>query len=157
MGNGFDVHRFGPGDHVMLCGIKVPHNQSLVGHSDADVALHALADAILGAIGAGDIGQHFPPSESRWEGASSDVFVEAAAQHVVDAGGLIHNVDITIIGECPKVSPYREQMRKSIASMLGLSSRCVNIKATTTEKLGFAGRQEGLAAQATASIGLPAE
>ena len=157
VGSGFDVHRFGPGDHIMLCGIKIPHSQSLIGHSDADAALHALTDAILGAIGGGDIGQHFPPSDSRWLGASSNVFVEAAAQKVADAGGLIYNVDITIIGEYPKIGPYRENMRKSVASMLGLQSRCVNIKATTTEKLGFAGRQEGLAAQAIASIGLPAK
>tara|TARA_Y100001934_G_scaffold272886_1_gene362064 strand:- start:80574 stop:81731 length:1158 start_codon:yes stop_codon:yes gene_type:complete len=157
VGNGFDVHRFGPGNHVMLCGIKVPHSQSLVGHSDADVALHALTDAILGAIGAGDIGQHFSPDDNRWNGAPSSIFVEEAARNVVDAGGLIYNVDITIIGEFPKVNPYREEMRKSVASMLGILPRRVNIKATTTEKLGFTGRQEGLAAQATASIGLLAE
>jgi len=157
VGNGFDVHRFGAGDHVMLCGVKIAHDQGLVGHSDADVALHALTDAILGAVGAGDIGQHFPPSDDRWKGAPSDLFVKEAAKHVSNGGGQIHNVDVTIIGERPKIGPYRQQMRESVASMLGLPLRRVNIKATTTEKLGFAGRREGLAAQATASIGLPVE
>lgn len=157
VGNGFDVHRFGPGDHVMLCGIKVPHNHGLIGHSDADVALHALTDAILGAVGAGDIGQHFPPSDDRWKGAPSHVFVKQAAQHVLNAGGQIHSVDVTIIGERPKVGPFREQMRASVASMLGVPPTRINIKATTTEKLGFVGRSEGLAAQATASVGLPVE
>ena len=157
MGNGFDVHRFGPGDHVMLCGIKVPHNHGLIGHSDADVALHALTDAILGAVGAGDIGQHFPPSDDRWKGAPSHVFAKQAAQHVLNAGGQIHSVDVTIIGERPKVGPFREQMRASVASMLGVPPTRINIKATTTEKLGFVGRSEGLAAQATASVGLPVE
>lgn len=155
-GQGFDVHRFGPGDHIMLCGVKIPHAQGLVGHSDADVGLHALTDAILGAIGAADIGQHFPPGDPRWKGASSDRFLEHAASLVAAHGGIIAHVDVTIICEAPKVSPHRAAMVARIAGILGLNPSRVSVKATTTEGLGFTGRREGIAAQAVATIRLPA-
>jgi 2-C-methyl-D-erythritol 4-phosphate cytidylyltransferase/2-C-methyl-D-erythritol 2,4-cyclodiphosphate synthase len=154
-GTGFDVHRFGPGDHVWLCGVRVPHPQGLVGHSDADVGLHALTDAILGAIGAGDIGQHFPPSEERWAGASSDRFLAHAASLVDARRGCIDHVDVTIIAERPKVGPVRDTMRRRIGEILGLSVDAVSVKATTTEGLGFTGRAEGIAAQAAATVRLP--
>jgi len=156
-GSGFDVHRFGPGDHVWLCGIKVPHAQGLVGHSDADVGLHALTDAILGAIGDGDIGQHFPPSDPEWKGASSDRFLAHAAERVAARGGRIDHVDVTIIAERPKVGPHRDAMRIRMAEILGLRVDAVSVKATTTEGLGFTGRGEGIAAQATATVRLPSE
>lgn len=155
VGMGFDVHRFGPGDKVMLCGVAVPFEKGLEGHSDADVALHALTDALLGAVGAGDIGQHFPPTDARWKGAASRIFVEEAARLVRARGGRIDNVDVTVIGERPKVGPHREAMRRRIAELLALPETQVNIKATTTERLGFTGRGEGLAAQAVACIRLP--
>ena len=155
IGSGFDVHKLGPGDGVMLCGVNIPCDLTLIGHSDADVALHALTDALLGAVGAGDIGQHFPPSDPQWKGAASHLFVEAAAEHVRLIGGTISNVDVTIIGERPKVGPHREKMRANIARFLGISAQQINVKATTTERLGFTGRGEGLAAQAVASIELP--
>ena len=154
-GMGFDVHRFGPGDAVMLCGVSVPHDHGLVGHSDADVALHALTDALLGAVGAGDIGQHFPPSDPQWKGVESHIFVAEAARHIASAGGRINHVDITIIGERPKVGPHRDAMRRKVADMLSVSETSVNVKATTTERLGFTGRGEGLAAQAVATVELP--
>jgi 2-C-methyl-D-erythritol 4-phosphate cytidylyltransferase/2-C-methyl-D-erythritol 2,4-cyclodiphosphate synthase len=153
--SGFDVHKFGPGDHVWLCGVKVPHDHGLIGHSDADVGLHALTDALLGAIAAGDIGDHFPPSDERWRGAASDQFLAHAATLVRDRGGLIDHVDVTLICERPKVGPHREPMRARIADILGLGIDRVSVKATTTEKLGFTGRQEGIAAQAMASVRLP--
>jgi 2-C-methyl-D-erythritol 4-phosphate cytidylyltransferase/2-C-methyl-D-erythritol 2,4-cyclodiphosphate synthase len=154
-GQGFDVHPLGPGDHVWLCGIKVPHDRALIGHSDADVGLHAITDAILGALGAGDIGQHFPPSDPRWQGAASDQFLRHAALLVTERGGRIAHVDVTLICERPKVSPHRQAMIARIAEILGLAPDRISVKATTTEKLGFAGREEGIAAQAIATIRLP--
>jgi 2-C-methyl-D-erythritol 4-phosphate cytidylyltransferase / 2-C-methyl-D-erythritol 2,4-cyclodiphosphate synthase len=153
--SGFDVHRFGPGDHVWLCGIKVPHDAGLIGHSDADAGLHALTDALLGTIAAGDIGDHFPPSDDRWRGAASDQFLAHAATLVRQKGGIIDHVDVTLICERPKVGPHREAMRARIATILGVAVDRVSVKATTTEKLGFTGRQEGIAAQAMASVRLP--
>lgn len=153
--SGFDVHKFGPGDHVWLCGIKVPHDHGLIGHSDADAGLHALTDALLGTIAAGDIGDHFPPSDERWRGAASDQFLAHAATLVRERGGRIDHVDVTLICERPKVGPHREAMRARIAEILGLGIDRVSVKATTTEKLGFTGRQEGIAAQAMASVRLP--
>src|SRR5579872_641513 len=155
VGQGFDVHPFGPGDHVMICGLRVPHEAGLVGHSDADVGLHAITDAVLGAIGAGDIGMHFPPSDPRWRGASSDQFLRHAAGLVRQRGGVIAAVDLTIIGERPKISPHRAGMVERVAAILGLAPDRVSVKATTTERLGFTGRGEGLAAQAVATVRLP--
>jgi 2-C-methyl-D-erythritol 4-phosphate cytidylyltransferase/2-C-methyl-D-erythritol 2,4-cyclodiphosphate synthase len=153
--SGFDVHRFGPGDHVWLCGVKIPHDAGLVGHSDADAGLHALTDALLGTISAGDIGDHFPPSDERWRGAASDQFLAHAAHLVRERGGIIDHVDVTLICERPKIGPHREAMRARMAEILGLAIDRVSVKATTTEKLGFTGRQEGIAAQAMASVRLP--
>ena len=154
-GSGFDVHAFAAGTHVTLCGIDVPHDHGLEGHSDADVAMHALTDAILGAIAEGDIGSHFPPSEAKWKGAPSRVFLEHAAKLVAARGGAISNVDVTIICEAPKVGPHRDAMRASLAGILGIDVGRVAVKATTTEQLGFTGRREGIAAQATATVRLP--
>ncbi|MEQ8265660.1 MAG: bifunctional 2-C-methyl-D-erythritol 4-phosphate cytidylyltransferase/2-C-methyl-D-erythritol 2,4-cyclodiphosphate synthase [Parvibaculum sp.] len=151
-GAGFDVHRFGPGNHIWLCGVKVPHDAGLIGHSDADAGLHAITDAILGAIAAGDIGAHFPPSDPRWKGASSDIFLAHAAKLAKDAGARISHIDLTIICERPKVGPHAAAMRERIAGILGLEEGRVSIKATTTEGLGFTGRGEGLAAQAIATL-----
>jgi 2-C-methyl-D-erythritol 4-phosphate cytidylyltransferase/2-C-methyl-D-erythritol 2,4-cyclodiphosphate synthase len=151
-GFGFDVHRFAPGDRVMLCGVAVPHDRGLAGHSDADVGLHALTDAILGAIGEGDIGVHFPPSDEQWRGAASDIFLARARDLAAAKGGLIANVDVTLICERPKVSPYRPAMCARIAEILQIDISRVNIKGTTTEGLGFTGRGEGIAAQAVATI-----
>ena len=153
--SGFDVHKFGPGDHVWLCGVKVPHDHGLIGHSDADAGLHALTDALLGTIAAGDIGDHFPPSDERWRGAASNQFLAHAATLVRERGGRIDHVDVTLICERPKVGPHRDAMRARIAEILGLGIDRVSVKATTTEKLGFTGRQEGIAAQAMASVRLP--
>jgi 2-C-methyl-D-erythritol 4-phosphate cytidylyltransferase/2-C-methyl-D-erythritol 2,4-cyclodiphosphate synthase len=154
VGQGFDVHRFGPGDHVWLCGVKVPHDHALIGHSDADVGLHALTDALLGAAAMGDIGDHFPPSDPKWRGAPSDQFLVHARDLILARGGIIDHVDVTLICETPKVAPHRDTMRQRVAALLRLSVEGVSIKATTTEKLGFTGRKEGIAAQATASIRL---
>jgi 2-C-methyl-D-erythritol 4-phosphate cytidylyltransferase/2-C-methyl-D-erythritol 2,4-cyclodiphosphate synthase len=154
-GMGYDVHRFAPGDHVWLCGVKVPHEHALEGHSDADAGLHALTDAILGAIGEGDIGTHFPPTDERWRGAPSWKFLDHAASLVRDKGGAIVHCDVTIICERPKVGPHREAMRARIAEILRLDIGRVSVKATTTEGLGFEGRREGLAAQAVATVRLP--
>ena len=151
-GTGFDVHRFGDGDHVWLCGVRVPHERGLIGHSDADVGLHALTDAILGAIGAGDIGQHFPPSDSRWKGVASGRFLAHAGDLVRTRGGRIVHVDLTVICERPKVGPHREAMRSAIAQILSVEVDRVSVKATTTEGLGFTGRSEGIAAQAAATV-----
>lgn len=151
-GMGYDVHRFGPGDHVWLCGVQIPHEAGLVGHSDADAGLHALTDAILGALGAGDIGQHFPPSDPQWKGAASDMFLAHAAGLASKAGAIISNVDVTLILESPKISPHTEKMRERISDILGIAKERVSIKATTTEKLGFTGRREGVAAQAIATL-----
>ena len=154
MGSGFDVHQFGPGDHVTLCGVKIAFDRGLVGHSDADAGLHALTDAILGAIAAGDIGTHFPPSDPQWAGAASDFFLRHAAALVTAKGGRIVNVDVTLICEHPKIGPHRGAMTKKIADILQIDADRVSVKATTTEKLGFTGRGEGIAAQAVASIRL---
>ena len=154
-GSGFDVHRFGPGDHVMLCGTKIEHPQGLLGHSDADVALHALTDAILGALGAGDIGSHFPPSDPQWRGADSAVFLRHAHALVTGRGGALVNLDITIICEAPKLAPHRAAMIGRLAELLELDPGRISVKATTTEGLGFTGRREGIAAQASATIRLP--
>ena len=155
IGQGFDVHPFVPGDHLWICGVKVPHGMSLAGHSDADVGLHALTDAVLGAIGAGDIGMHFPPSDLRWRGAASDQFLRHAADLVRARGGAVAAVDVTVIGERPKIAPYRAAMVERIAAILGITPDRVSVKATTTEKLGFTGRAEGIAAQAVATVRLP--
>jgi 2-C-methyl-D-erythritol 4-phosphate cytidylyltransferase/2-C-methyl-D-erythritol 2,4-cyclodiphosphate synthase len=154
-GMGFDAHRFGPGDHVWLCGVKIAHGNGLIGHSDADAGLHALTDAVLAAIGAGDIGQHFPPSDEKWRGASSDRFLKHAASLVHDAGGVIAHCDVTLICEAPKIGPHREAMRARVAEILGLEISRISVKATTTEGMGFTGRREGLAAQALATVELP--
>ena len=156
VGNGFDVHRFGPGDHVMLCGVSIPHEFALQGHSDADVGLHALTDAILGAVAGGDIGSHFPPSDPQWRDAASEIFLRHAAELVAARGGEIMHLDLTLICEQPKIGPHRDAMRARVAEMLGLDPGSVSIKATTTEGLGFTGRGEGIAAQAVATIRLPA-
>lgn len=152
---GYDVHRFGPGDGVWLCGELVPHQAGLLGHSDADVGLHALTDAVLGAISAGDIGHHFPPSDPRWKGAASDQFLAHAASLVAARGGRIVNVDVTLICERPKVGPHRARMAARLAEILKIDQGRVSVKATTTEGLGFTGRSEGIAAQASASVWLP--
>jgi 2-C-methyl-D-erythritol 4-phosphate cytidylyltransferase/2-C-methyl-D-erythritol 2,4-cyclodiphosphate synthase len=155
-GSGFDAHRLGPGDHVWLCGVKIPHGFGLIGHSDADVGLHALTDAILGALGAADIGAHFPPSDERWRGASSHVFLAHARQLVHERGGAISHVDVTLICERPKLAPYRDAMRSRIAAILQIDTDRVSVKATTSDGLGFTGRSEGIAAQAVATLRLPA-
>src|SRR5438270_11169099 len=155
VGQGFDVHPFAPGDHLWVCGVRIPHGMSLAGHSDADVGLHALTDAVLGAVGAGDIGMHFPPSDPRWRGAASDQFLTRAADLVRTRGGAVAAVDVTIICERPKIAPYRAAMVERIAGILGITPDRVSVKATTTEKLGFTGRAEGMAAQAVATVRLP--
>ncbi|HEX8624652.1 MAG TPA: bifunctional 2-C-methyl-D-erythritol 4-phosphate cytidylyltransferase/2-C-methyl-D-erythritol 2,4-cyclodiphosphate synthase [Allosphingosinicella sp.] len=154
-GMGFDVHAFAAGEDLWLGGIRIPHDRGLKGHSDADVLLHALADALLGAIGAGDIGDHFPPSDPRWRGAASSLFVEHARALVEARGGRIDHVDVTLICEAPRLAPHREAMRASVAGLLRLPPARVSIKATTTERLGFTGRGEGMAAQAIATVRLP--
>jgi 2-C-methyl-D-erythritol 4-phosphate cytidylyltransferase/2-C-methyl-D-erythritol 2,4-cyclodiphosphate synthase len=151
-GLGFDAHRFGPGDGVWLCGVWIVHDQGLIGHSDADVGLHALTDALLGAMALGDIGEHFPPSNPQWKGAPSHLFLAHAAQLVAGRGGRIANVDVTLICEQPKIAPHRLAMRERIAQVLALTTDQVSVKATTTEGMGFTGRGEGLAAQALATI-----
>jgi 2-C-methyl-D-erythritol 4-phosphate cytidylyltransferase/2-C-methyl-D-erythritol 2,4-cyclodiphosphate synthase len=153
-GTGFDVHRLAEGEELWLGGVLIPHVKGLAGHSDADVALHALTDAILGAIAEGDIGTHFPPSDSRWHGAPSSRFLEHAANLVEQRGGRIEHVDLTVICEAPKIGPYRDAMRTRIAGLLRLAPSRVSVKATTTERLGFTGRGEGIAAQAAATISL---
>lgn len=153
-GMGFDVHQLVAGEELWLGGLKINHHKGLSGHSDADVLLHALTDALLGAAGAGDIGDHFPPSDPKWRGASSDKFVEFAVSVIKQKGGSINNVDMTVICEEPKIKPHREAMRQNISNMLDLSIDQVSVKATTTEKLGFTGRGEGIAAQAVATISM---
>ena len=155
VGQGFDVHAFGPGRHVRICGIEIPHDRSLAGHSDADVGLHALTDAVLGAVGAGDIGVHFPATDPRWRGAASDQFLRHAADLVRAKGGAIAAVDVTIICERPKIGPYRAVMIERVAAILDVAATRVSVKATTTDKLGFTGRGEGIAAQAVATVRLP--
>ena len=156
-GQGFDVHALVPGDHVMLCGVKIPHTRGLKGHSDADAALHALTDALYGALGDGDIGHHFPPSDPKWRGADSALFLREAVARLKARGGRINNLDVTVICEAPKVGPHREAMRQAIATIAGIEPRRVSVKGTTSERLGFAGRGEGVAALATATIQLPAQ
>lgn len=155
VGHGYDVHKFEAGDHVIICGLKVPHTAKLQGHSDADVGLHALTDAILGAICAGDIGSHFPPTDERWRGADSGKFLQHAASLVAEKGGVIAHADITIICERPKIGPHRDAMKARVAELLAIDPSRVSVKATTTEGLGFTGRQEGIAAQATCTVRLP--
>ncbi|MGZ8389257.1 MAG: bifunctional 2-C-methyl-D-erythritol 4-phosphate cytidylyltransferase/2-C-methyl-D-erythritol 2,4-cyclodiphosphate synthase [Rhodoplanes sp.] len=154
-GLGYDVHAFTAGDHVMLGGVRIPHDCGVAGHSDADVALHALVDAILGALADGDIGMHFPPSDPQWRGASSDRFLTFAVERVRQRGGLIAHLDVAIVCEAPRIGPHREAIRARIAAIAGIAPDRVGLKATTSEKLGFTGRREGLAAYATATIRLP--
>ena len=156
-GTGIDVHAFGPGDHVWLGGLKIPHNQTLTGHSDADVVLHALVDAILGALADGDIGSHFPPSDAKWKGAASDQFLAFAVERVKARGGQIAHLDVTIVCEAPKIGPHRDAIRARIAELAGLPLTRVAVKATTSEQLGFTGRREGILAHATATVRLPWE
>ncbi len=156
VGQGVDAHRFGPGDGCWLCGVLVPHDQGLVGHSDADAGLHALTDAILGAIGEGDIGDHFPPTDPQWKGAASDKFLLHAVELVRAKGGRILNADVTLICERPKVKPHRAAMRARLAELLDLPLDRVSVKATTMEEMGFTGRREGLAAQAVCTVETPA-
>ena len=157
VGTGYDVHAFGPGDHVWLGGVRIGHDQGVVAHSDGDVGLHALTDALLGALADGDIGTHFPPSDPQWRGAASAQFLAFAAQRVRERGGRIDHLDLTIVCEAPKVGPHREAIRAEIAAITGVAIGKVAIKATTSERMGFTGRREGLAALATATIRLPEE
>ncbi|HEU0082699.1 MAG TPA: bifunctional 2-C-methyl-D-erythritol 4-phosphate cytidylyltransferase/2-C-methyl-D-erythritol 2,4-cyclodiphosphate synthase [Bradyrhizobium sp.] len=154
-GSGYDVHAFGDGDHVMICGIKVPHSRGFLAHSDGDVGLHALVDAILGALADGDIGSHFPPSDPQWKGAASDRFLKYAVDRVAARGGRVAHLDVTLICERPKIGPLREAMRARIAEITGLELSRVAVKATTSERLGFTGREEGIAAMGSATIRLP--
>jgi 2-C-methyl-D-erythritol 4-phosphate cytidylyltransferase/2-C-methyl-D-erythritol 2,4-cyclodiphosphate synthase len=156
VGQGFDAHRWGPGEEVWLCGVAIKHDETLIGHSDADAGLHALTDAILGAIGEGDIGDHFPPTDPQWKGAASDLFLKHAAELVTAKGGAIVNVDVTLICERPKIKPHRQAMRERLAQILALPLDRVSVKATTTEKMGFTGRGEGLAASAVVAVETPA-
>jgi len=155
LGNGFDVHAFADGDHVWLGGVKIPHDRGLTGHSDADVGLHAIVDAILGALADGDIGKHFSPNDPRWKGASSDQFLKFAVERVTKRGGKIAHIDLTVICEAPRIGPHRDAMRKRIAEIAEMSVDRVAVKATTSEQLGFTGRKEGIAAMATATVRLP--
>lgn len=152
VGTGYDVHRLEEGEELWLCGVRIEHTHGLSGHSDADVAIHALVDAMLGAVGKGDIGQHFPPSDLRWKGASSDQFLAHAGKLIDEAGYALGNADITIICEAPKIGPHREAMRLRLAEILGVDPSLISVKATTTEKLGFTGRAEGIACQAAVSL-----
>ncbi|MGH6992051.1 MAG: 2-C-methyl-D-erythritol 2,4-cyclodiphosphate synthase, partial [Caulobacteraceae bacterium] len=156
IGQGLDVHPFALGETVHLCGVAIAHTARLVGHSDADAGLHAVVDAILGAIGAGDIGEHFPPSDPRWKDAPSRIFVEEALRLLGERGGRLVNIDVTLVCEAPKIAPHRAAMREALAEMLHISVDRVSVKATTTERLGFTGRGEGLLAQAVASVEIPA-
>ena len=153
--SGYDVHRFAEGEDLWLGGMKIAHTHGLSGHSDADVAIHAITDAVLGTIGAGDIGSHFPPSDMQWRGASSDRFLAHAAGLVAAKGGMIDFIDLTIICEAPKIGPHRDAMRNRIAEILHLAPSRISVKATTTERLGFTGRGEGIAAQAIATVRIP--
>ena len=153
VGQGIDVHAFGEGDHVVLCGVRIPHDQGLVAHSDGDVALHALCDALLGAAALGDIGQHFPPTEDRWADADSMDLLRRVFELLAAAGWRVINTDLTIVCERPRIGPHVEAMRETVAPALGLAADAVSVKATTTEKLGFCGRGEGIAASAVVLIG----
>ena len=152
LGNGYDVHRFGEGDHVWLCGVKIPHTRSLQGHSDADVGMHAVTDAIYGALGHGDIGQHFPPSDPQWKGAASYIFLEHAVALARSEGFEISNVDCTLVCEYPKIGPHQSVMKAKMAEIMGLDPSRISVKATTSERLGFTGRSEGIASIATAAL-----
>jgi 2-C-methyl-D-erythritol 4-phosphate cytidylyltransferase/2-C-methyl-D-erythritol 2,4-cyclodiphosphate synthase len=152
LGNGYDVHRFAEGDHVTLCGVKVPHDRSLDGHSDADVGMHAVTDAIYGALAEGDIGRHFPPSDPQWKGAASEIFLRHAVELAASRGFAISNVDCTLVCEYPKIGPHAGAMQAEMARIMGLSPDRVSVKATTSERLGFTGRGEGIAALATACL-----
>lgn len=151
-GNGYDVHRLVPGSFVTLCGVEIPHDQRLDGHSDADVGLHALTDALLATVAAGDIGDHFPPSDPQWRGAASHIFLSHAAAIVRAAGGVIMNADVSLIAEAPKIGPHRQDMREALARILDISVDRCSVKATTNETIGFIGRREGIAAIATATV-----
>jgi 2-C-methyl-D-erythritol 4-phosphate cytidylyltransferase/2-C-methyl-D-erythritol 2,4-cyclodiphosphate synthase len=155
IGNGYDVHRFGPGDHVMLCGVRVPHGRGLQGHSDADVGLHAICDAIYGALAMGDIGRHFPPSGPQWKGAGSHVFLRHAAGMARDKGYDISNMDVTLVCEHPKIGQHATAMRAAISAITGLVADRISVKATTSERLGFTGREEGIAALASVLLVAP--
>jgi 2-C-methyl-D-erythritol 4-phosphate cytidylyltransferase/2-C-methyl-D-erythritol 2,4-cyclodiphosphate synthase len=155
IGAGYDVHAFGDGDHVMLGGLRIAHERGLSGHSDADVVLHAAVDAILGALADGDIGQHFPPSDPRWRGAASDMFLRDAMERLRARGGMLAHLDVSIVCEAPRIGPHREAMRRRIAEVAGVDPGRVAVKATTNEKLGFVGRREGMAAMVTATVRLP--
>lgn len=157
VGTGFDVHRLGPGETIMLCGVEITHDRTLIGHSDADVGLHAITDALLGAIADGDIGSHFPPSDPQWKGAASDQFLAHARDLVLNRGGRITHIDVTLICEQPKIGPHRPAMRQRIAEIMELPESRISVKATTSERLGFTGRGEGIAAQAAATVLLPVE
>ncbi|MEM8957658.1 MAG: 2-C-methyl-D-erythritol 2,4-cyclodiphosphate synthase [Pseudomonadota bacterium] len=154
-GNGFDVHAFEAGDHVTLCGVTIPHDRGLRGHSDADVGMHAITDAIYGALADGDIGQHFPPSDPQWKGAASHIFLEHAVGRVAARGYSIANADCTLICERPKIGPHAQAMRAELARLLRLDPDRVSVKATTSERLGFTGREEGIAALATVTLVAP--
>jgi 2-C-methyl-D-erythritol 4-phosphate cytidylyltransferase/2-C-methyl-D-erythritol 2,4-cyclodiphosphate synthase len=155
LGNGYDVHRFGDGDHVMLCGVKVPHGRGLVGHSDADVGMHAVTDAIYGALAMGDIGRHFPPSDLQWKGAASHIFLRHAVALAAEHGFRINNIDCTLVCEYPKIGPHAAAMQAEMAAIMGLEATRVSVKATTSERLGFTGREEGIAALATVTLVKP--
>lgn len=155
-GHGYDVHQFEPGEATILCGVAIPHSAKLKGHSDADAGMHALTDAILGAIGAGDIGDHFPPSDPQWRGAPSRIFLEKACALVREAGGGVTHCDVTLVCEAPRIGPHRAAMRAALGEIMGLDPSRISVKATTSEELGFTGRREGLAALATATVRLPA-
>ena len=152
IGQGYDVHAFGPGDHVMLGGVRVPHTHGVLAHSDGDVVIHALCDALLGALALGDIGRHFPPHDDRWRGTDSRTFLRATRQMLEERGYRLGNADITVICEAPKVGPHADAMRVLLADAMGCELDCVSVKATTTEKLGFTGRREGIAAMATVLV-----
>ena len=152
LGNGYDVHAFGPGDRVFLCGVELPHDRGLIGHSDADVGMHALTDAIYGALAQGDIGRHFPPSDPQWKGAASEIFLRHAAELARDMGYAIGNADVTLIAERPKIGPHAPAMQARLAAIMRIEPARVSVKATTSERLGFVGREEGIAAIATATL-----
>lgn len=152
LGNGYDVHAFEDGDHVILCGIKVPHTAKLKGHSDADVAMHAITDALYGALAEGDIGRHFPPSDPQWKGAASDIFLKHAVDLVRAKGFSVSNIDCTIVCERPKIGPHAAAMQKRLAEIMSLDAVRISVKATTSERLGFTGREEGIASIATAAL-----
>jgi len=152
LGNGYDVHAFEAGDHVILCGVRIPHRAALKGHSDADVGMHAVTDAIYGALAQGDIGRHFPPSDPQWKGAASDIFLRHAGELAREMGYEIANIDCTLICERPKIGPHAEAMQNTLADILNIDISRVSVKATTSEQLGFTGREEGIASIATAAL-----